>query len=85
MLGGKITVYMVILSLILGKVANRQLSRLWRASRIPIGPDEEKERVEAERIGNQPLSPKNFSKRFPLTKEKPTLVTRSKNFVDIKS
>lgn len=49
MLGGKITVYIVILSLILGKVANRQLSRLWRASRIPIGPDEEKERVEAER------------------------------------
>lgn len=49
MLGGKITVYIVILSLILGKVANRQLSRPWRASRIPIGPDEEKERVEAER------------------------------------
>jgi hypothetical protein len=48
-LGEKITVYIVILSLILGKVANRQLSRLWRASRIPIGPDEEKERVEAER------------------------------------
>ena len=46
-MGGKITVYIVILSLILGKVANRQLSRLWRASRIPIGPDEEKERVEA--------------------------------------
>jgi hypothetical protein len=48
-LGEKITVYIVILSLILGKVANRQLSRLWRVSRIPIGPDEEKERVEAER------------------------------------
>jgi hypothetical protein len=40
---------------------------------------------EQNRIGNQPLSPKNFSKRFPLTKEKPLLVTRSKNFVDIKS
>jgi IS30 family transposase len=40
---------------------------------------------EQNRIGHQPLSPKNFSKRFPLTKEKPTLVTRSKNFVDIKS
>ncbi|KXS90180.1 hypothetical protein OA58_16930 [Microcystis aeruginosa NIES-88] len=49
MVGGKITVYVVILSLILGKVANRQLSRLWRASRIPRRPDEEKERVEAER------------------------------------
>ncbi len=40
---------------------------------------------EQNRIGNQPLSPKNFSKRFPLTKEKPTFVTRPKNFVDIKS
>jgi hypothetical protein len=31
------------------------------------------------------LSQKNFSKRFPLTKEKPILVTTAKNFVDIKS
>jgi IS30 family transposase len=31
------------------------------------------------------LSPKNFSKRFTLTKEKPLLVTTAKNFVDIKS